>query len=104
MATTIPQTFKTDKKHRSSPPSAAKVQLSTGTIEDSEFWVCRRSVHVDAAAKGTASWDEFEKGLRENHSENEMAYTPSVTAVEHLLDWPIQAEIEGGWRGVHMQG
>ncbi|KAL1982138.1 hypothetical protein VTN96DRAFT_1734 [Rasamsonia emersonii] len=101
VATTIPQTFKTDKKLRSSSPSAAKVQLSTGTI-DNEFWVCRRSVHVDAAEEGTATWEEFEKGLRENHSENEMAYTPSVTAVEHLLEWPIQAEIEGGWRSVHM--
>ncbi|KAL1968490.1 hypothetical protein VTN77DRAFT_1700 [Rasamsonia byssochlamydoides] len=101
VSTTIPQTFKTDKKLRSSSPSAAKVQLSTLAI-DNEFWVCRRSVHVDAAEEGTATWEEFEKGLRENHSENEMAYTPSVTAVEHLLEWPIQAELEGGWRNVNI--
>jgi hypothetical protein len=103
ITTTIPQTFKTDKKLRSSSPSTAKVQLSTGVV-DNEYWVCRRSVHVDAEEKGTASWAEFEKGLGENHSENEMAYTPSVTRVEHLLEWPMQTELEGGWRSVHMHG
>lgn len=103
VATTVPQTFKADRKLRSSSPSAAKVQLSTCTT-DNEYWVCRRSVHVDAAEEGTATWAEFEKGLRENHSENEMAYTPSVTAVEHLLEWPTQSEVEGGWRSVNMHG
>jgi hypothetical protein len=53
---------------------------------------------------GSASWEEFRRGLRENHSENEMAYTPSVTSVERLLEWPTEGEIEGGWRQVGMHG
>lgn len=133
---------------RSSPPSTAKVHLSTSTRrlrrprqinnsssspdkknrgrskrtkgkaakeeeeeedgdeegEEEEFWVCRQSVHEDAPQTGTACWDEFVSGLRRNHVYNEMAYTPSVTGVARLLDWPIQDEIEGGWRGVHMEG
>ncbi|OXV06211.1 hypothetical protein Egran_06022 [Elaphomyces granulatus] len=132
---------------RSSPPSTAKVHLSTSTRrlrrprqinnsssspdkknrgrskrtkgkaakeeekeedgdeeeEEEEFWVCRQSVHEDAPQTGTACWDEFVSGLRRNHVYNEMAYTPSLTGVARLLDWPIQDEIEGGWRGVHME-
>jgi hypothetical protein len=103
ISTTIPQTFKVDKKLRSSSPSAAKVLLSTRTL-DQDYWVCRQSVHADAAEPGTATWSEFEHGLRENHSENEMDYTPSVASVEHLLEWPTQKEIEGGWTDIHMHG
>ncbi|EAW19416.1 SRPBCC family protein [Aspergillus fischeri NRRL 181] len=107
---TIPNTFKVDPKPRSSPPATAKVQLLKRTIRhgkgsvrgEEEFWVCRKSVHQDAAVDGSASWEEFRRGLRENHSENEMAYTPSVTSVERLLEWPTEGEIEGGWRQVGM--
>lgn len=98
----IPSTFTTDPKLRPSAPSEAKVKLLRGHRKSSEsstdnnslkgkskaeFWVCRQSEHVDATAKGTASWDEFETGLRSNHAEHEMQYTPSVTGVERLLQW-----------------
>ncbi|RAO73957.1 uncharacterized protein BHQ10_009969 [Talaromyces amestolkiae] len=109
ITTTIPQSFKPGRKLRSSAPSAAKVQLFTsasngngngGKLED--YWVCRKSIHADSSIqKGSASWSEFEKGLRENHSENEMDYTPSVASVEHLVKWPVVEEL-GGWRGVDM--
>ncbi|KAL5692558.1 hypothetical protein EMGR_005995 [Emarellia grisea] len=107
---TIPNTFKVDPKPRSSPPTTAKVQLLKGTIRhrkgsvrgEEEFWACRKSVHQDTAVDGSASWEEFRRGLRENHSENEMAYTPNVTSVERLLEWPTEGEIEGGWRQVGM--
>ncbi|KAF7118069.1 hypothetical protein CNMCM5793_007455 [Aspergillus hiratsukae] len=98
---TIPNTFKVESKQRSSPPATAKVQLLKRTI-GSEFWACRKSVHQDAAVDGSASWEEFRRGLRENHSENKMAYTPTVTSVERLLEWPTEGEIEGGWRQVGM--
>lgn len=120
---TIPQTFAADPKLRASPPSTAKVQLLISSRNnnknknknnnnnngndknnDGEYWVCRKSTHADAAQKGTASWAEFVKGLRENHSENEMAYTPSVASVEHLVQWPVQKEVRGGWRDVDMHG
>lgn len=115
LTTTIPQTSQVDPKLRSSPPASAKVQLSTCSVptqsggnrsksSSNEFWVCRRSVHRNAAEDGTASWDEFRRGLRENHSENEMEYTPSVTAVERLLQWSSVREIDGGWTEVDMHG
>ena len=113
-------------KPRSSPPSTAKVQLlnrliragdeydptspptssqvQSETQAQDEYWVCRRSVHADAAVDGSASWDEFRSGLQENHSENEMAYTPSLSGVTTLLEWPVQHEVEGGWRNVDMHG
>lgn len=78
--------LQTDSKARSSPPSAAKVTLSQGW-HDNEFWVCRQSDHKDIAADGTGSWREFENGLRHNHAEHEMEYTPSVTKVKQLLNW-----------------
>ena len=87
----IPSTFKTDPKPRASPPSQAKVNLLRGwrnsDKEKPEFWVARQSEHVNASEKGTASWSEFEAGLRTNHAEHEMEYTPSVSGVERLLEW-----------------
>lgn len=105
----IPHTFHRDSKPRSSPPSTAPVTLSTRTIPDTNnqkskqaFWACRTSVHDDAPVAGSAAWDEFRAGLRVNHAQNEMAYTPSVSAVDTLLGWP---EVDvAGWRGVEMQG
>lgn len=87
----IPSTFKTDPKPRPSPPSQARVKLLRGwrnsDTEKPEFWVARQSEHVDVSEKGTASWSEFEAGLRTNHAEHEMEYTPSVSGVERLLEW-----------------
>lgn len=37
--------------------------------------------------RGSASWAEFEAGLREDHAVHEMEYTPSVSGVERLLEW-----------------
>lgn len=90
----IPSTFTTDPKPRASPPSQAKVNLlrrwRNSDKKKPEFWVARQSEHVDASTKGTASWSEFEAGLRTNHAEHEMDYTPSVSGVERLLEWSGQ--------------
>ncbi|KAJ5825901.1 hypothetical protein N7474_003039 [Penicillium riverlandense] len=112
--TTIPSTLTADSKPRSSPPSHAKVKLLRGWRKPAgsdsnqarngpgkgEFWVCRESQHVDSAASGTASWEEFEDGLRQDHAKHEMEYTPSVTGVERLLQWEgpeleTELEVEG---------
>ncbi|KKK17494.1 hypothetical protein AOCH_006445 [Aspergillus ochraceoroseus] len=100
----VPGTFKPiHRKPRASAPSTAPVQLLSRTVpETGDFWVCRKSIHEDAAIPGSASWEEFRAGLRETHAENEMDYTPSVTSVETLLGWPVEGEIEGGWKGVEM--
>ena len=99
----VPSTFTQDPKLRSSAPCTAKVKLfrnrrsvtdpySPKSVMSSEFWVCRQSEHVDAKTKGTASWDEFEAGLRSHHAEHEMDYTPSVSSVERLVEW-TRAEV-----------
>lgn len=106
--TTIPSTLTTDPKLRSSPPSEAKVKLLRGwrkpqplaqehaKQDAKEFWVCRHSKHLDSSKKGTASWREFEAGLRIDHAEHEMEYTPSVTGLERLLEWSDQQELREG--------
>lgn len=100
---------------RPSPPSRAWVELSSATIhpdsgstdrEDGEHWVSRRSVHEDLAEPGTASFEEFVSGLRDNHTENEMKYTPSVSDVERILEWDCgkDGEVGNGWKDVKMAG
>lgn len=113
--TSLP-TYKPDPKLRSSSPSQAKVKLlrawrkpSDQSSTANEFWVARQSEHVDSAERGTASWSEFEAGLRENHAEHEMEYTPSVTSVERLLEWKggeiAQLQVDGvSFRGVIVEG
>ncbi|KAF7596168.1 hypothetical protein BBP40_003067 [Aspergillus hancockii] len=101
----IPTTFHRHRKPRPSPPATAQVVISSRTIRDSpteEYWVCRKSVHENAPVNGSASWEEFQAGLRENHAQNEMEYTPSVMGVERLLEWSTESEIEGGWQEVEM--
>lgn len=116
----LPTTFTKDPKPRPSPPSAAKVTLLRGwrnppaqegpsAKATSEFWVARQSEHVDSTAPGTASWSEFEAGLRTDHAEHEMEYTPSVAGVERLLEWredEIGAiEVDGvEFRDVNVEG
>lgn len=119
----IPSTFTADPKPRSSSPSQAKVKLLRGwrkpsephnrtksqRQDKSEFWVCRQSEHVNESSKGTASWREFEAGLRLEHAEHEMEYTPSVSAVERLLEWAPEnigeIEVDGvRFRDVNMEG
>jgi hypothetical protein len=73
-------------------------------VPTEEYWVCRKSVHENAPVNGSAPWEEFQFGLRENRAENEKEYTPSVTGVERLLEWPTEGEIVGGWQEVEMCG
>ncbi|KAF3398194.1 hypothetical protein F1880_005678 [Penicillium rolfsii] len=110
----IPAIFTADPKLRPSPPSQANVKLLRGWRKPSEpvasskgrrekdkpeFWVCRQSQHVNESSKGTASWREFEAGLRSEHAEHEMEYTPSVSGVERLLEWAPESiggiEVDG---------
>ena len=106
----VPSAFTEDPKLRSSPPSASKVrllrrlhrpkELADGAKSKPEFWVCRKSEHTDANTKGTASWSEFKAGLRYNHAEHEMEYTPSITGVKRLLQWDSEAIEEVDVNGI----
>lgn len=55
-------------------------------------------IHQNAAKDGTASWEEFDSGLRADHSQHEMEYTPDVYDAHRILDW--SAELEGVQRKV----
>ncbi|KAI1504444.1 hypothetical protein F5X99DRAFT_41195 [Biscogniauxia marginata] len=58
-----------------------------------ETWACRRSVHEDAARRGTASWAEFERCFRDDHAQSERRFTPNVVGAREALRW-------GGCAGV----
>ncbi|KKZ64740.1 hypothetical protein EMCG_09374 [[Emmonsia] crescens] len=112
ITTTIPdKSFTVDPKLRDSPPSSAQVQVLTGTVkytpltraaDSKEFkWFARRTVHDNRAVSGTASFEEFVHGLKDDHLLNEMEYEPNITAVEDIAKWDCSAvEIEGGWSGL----
>lgn len=62
-----------------------------------ETWVCRRSVHADAAAPGTAAWAEFHDCFKDRHAETEEAFTPAVVAAREAQRWACDGvEVEEG--------
>jgi hypothetical protein len=92
----LPSDLKAQSKLRKSPPSDAKVKLSQGwrtplhsdPNAQKEYWVSRESEHEDSSrSNGSATWQEFQNGLHQDHAYHEMEYTPSVTRVVQLLNW-----------------
>ncbi|KAK0362769.1 hypothetical protein LTR91_020960 [Friedmanniomyces endolithicus] len=98
----LPLKFKVKSSSKSSPPATASVELLTHEINAAdipkeartagagsavETWFARTSVHENAAKEGTASWEEFDRGLRADHSQHEMEYTPDVQDAHLLLSW-----------------
>ena len=73
-----------------------------------EAWFARQSTHQNKAATGTASWTEFDEGLRKEHSEHERQYTPDVFDSYKVLDWDRQIQGLGGavegFEEISMQG
>ncbi|RDK40470.1 hypothetical protein M752DRAFT_328490 [Aspergillus phoenicis ATCC 13157] len=92
LLSSIPTTFRRDHKPRRAPPSTAAIHRRHPPLHAQ-----RQSRRRLLAVTGSASWEEFRSGLRENHSENEMDYTPSVTSVVRLVEWPSEVDVEGGW-------
>lgn len=101
LSTTLP-TFHLKSRLKPSPPSTARVDLFSCQRQN-ETWFARTSIHVNAAEAGTASWAEFDAGLRERHSENERDYTPGVKEAAAVLRWEGLGEVEGGWRDVGLE-
>ncbi|KAI1310373.1 hypothetical protein F5Y03DRAFT_37685 [Xylaria venustula] len=64
---------------------AAKHGIKAGIEE--ETWATRLSVHEDAAKKGTASWDEFDRSFRLDHGKTEKAFTPNVIGANEAQRW-----------------
>lgn len=120
MTTYLPANFNTKSTSKDSSPSAAKVELSTKDIDStelppearaearaSESWFARKSVHQNAALEGTATWEEFDHGLRIDHSQHEMEYTPGVIDAHEIMNWnehllPEHQNDMAGWEEVHV--
>lgn len=108
---TFPSTF-TPQGSKSSPPSTSPVQVLKRDIPlaeieriswdsspiprrkpralGAEHWFARRSRHPNVSSKekkGSASWDEFVFGLRDEHSKHECDFTPTLYDAHHILDW-----------------
>ena len=108
----------TSKDTKSSPPSTAQVEVFEKTVSSHDIskitgieskppenWFARKSIHENKVADGTASWEEFDSGVRENHSVNEKEYTPGVKDAHQVLDWASIIDdgnhVElGGWTGL----
>lgn len=107
-----PKHFTLKSKSKQSPPSTALVELFAHNIQakdlppktsNSEAWFARTSIHENAAKPGTASWEEFDGGLRADHSKHETDYTPDCIDAHQVLVWD-QEQIEDveGWEKVHI--
>ncbi|KAK1068005.1 hypothetical protein LTR74_005905 [Friedmanniomyces endolithicus] len=98
----LPRKFKVKSSSKSSPPATAPVELlaheinavdipkearTAGAGSTVETWFARTSVHENAAKEGTASREEFDRGLRADHSQHEMEYTPDVQDAHLVLSW-----------------
>ena len=111
---TFQSTF-TSQSSKSSPPSTTNVEIwkrdiSSSEIENiswdsppiprrkpealgTEHWFARRSRHPNLSSKekkGSASWDEFVFGLRDQHSKHECDFTPTLYDAHLILDWNEQ--------------
>lgn len=85
----------TATKHH--PSSTAPIQLLARRV-DTEIWSCRRSLHVDSAQPGTASWEEFTRGIKDEHAVAEAEYTPGIVAQRTGRSWEVggvEVEVQG---------
>ena len=84
-----------------SPPSTARVDTFKRDIPaKNETWFARKSVHKDEKADGTADWDEFVFGLRDDHSVHEKDFTPTLFDAHKVCDWDTElksraSEVQG---------
>ena len=119
MTTYLPHRFKVKDSGKDSPPATARVALSSHDISvqdlpaevreagaGNETWFARTSIHDNVAKDGTASWEEFDEGLRVDHSQHEKDYTPDVYDAHEALNWTSSLEGSqrrvGGWEDVHV--
>lgn len=119
MISYMPSKFALKDANKKSSPATADVKLTThelqvrdlprevqGSGAGNESWFARTSIHDNKAEEGTASWDEFDNGLRVDHSQHEKDYTPGVLDAHEVMNWDeslggIERKI-GDWHDVHV--
>lgn len=117
----IPNKFKVKTENKSASPATAGVQLLSYEVDTilspvngettgkllTENWFARISKHENAAKDGTATWEEFDAGLRQDHSVHEMDYTPDLKDAHLVADYgPELANLQGSfgeWQDVHAE-
>ena len=67
-------------------------------------WFARRSRHADRAEAGTATWGEFDHGIRAEHSRCEAEYTPEVIEGWQVCAWDVASGADDGWVDVGLEG
>ncbi|KAF1815888.1 hypothetical protein P152DRAFT_200702 [Eremomyces bilateralis CBS 781.70] len=92
-----------------SPPATSPVEIWVRDIYPHELaprvprkvetWFARRSVHVPREERGTATWEEFEQGWWQSHSEQEKEYISDVIDVVKVADWSDQIPALASWGG-----
>jgi hypothetical protein len=108
MTNYLPKKFTVKSTDKRSPPSNSPVELLAKDISSSELpkdsgvpegvtesWFARKSLHENKAENETASWEEFNYGLRVDHSQHEMDYTPDVVDAHEVMNWDEQLESSG---------
>ena len=75
--------------------SRTYVILSKTLIYEIILRFARKSTHVHKPETGTATWEEFDSGLRVQHSEHEREYTPDVFDSFKVLDWDAETDALG---------
>ena len=114
---TFQSTF-TPQSSKSAPPSTTKVRILKRDIPSSEIekvswdgapvprrtpraieaehWFARLSRHPNISSKekkGSANWDEFVFGLRDQHSKHEYDFTPTLYDAHHIMDWNEEVRV-----------
>ncbi|QIW95525.1 hypothetical protein AMS68_001043 [Peltaster fructicola] len=117
----LPNKFHVKSENKSASPASASVQLLAHEVDSVlpaaqgatsgkplvENWFARISKHENAAKDGTATWEEFDAGLRQDHSQHEMDYTPEVKDAHLVVDYRAElASLQdsfGEWQDVHAE-
>lgn len=81
-----------DAGQKSGAPANTSVKITklsrpTPGLNTEETWFQRTSLHDNKSEPGTATFHEFDNGLRENHSKNEQEYTPGLVSVHEILNY-----------------
>lgn len=82
---------------REIPWSTSKIsrQQASSDLDAGESWFARVSQHENSAKAGTACFEEFDWGLRVDHSEHERDYTPDIIDSFKVLDWDLETGVDG---------
>lgn len=72
--------------------SATRPGFTDEGMKGGETWFARRSRHCNQKQNGTANFDEFNYGIRIDHSEHERDYSPNVYDAVKIVEWDLPDE------------